>query len=67
MKEYGMTILPLRSTNPSTTGVTLAMACPTSITSPEAFPAANLSRVYDKSRRGRESATHVLRTPVLAM
>jgi hypothetical protein len=47
---------PFRSTNPSTTGVILAIVCPTSITRADPFPAANLQK-YDRfdysSSKGR--------------
>jgi hypothetical protein len=42
---------PLRRTKPSTTGITLAVLCPTSMTSAVPLPAANLGRVSGRHTR----------------
>ncbi len=67
--------VPLRRTKPSTTGVTLAVEWPMSMTNAEPFPAANLkkkmgeffSQVTGSSEQEREIGTDAFNTPVFAM
>ena len=49
---------PLRKTNPSTTGVTLASECPISMTSAVPLPAANLSGIENPFFRSLYELTH---------